>query len=52
MGTDRSTQRSRALLKAVIIASMIEFPLMMMAVLFMPYEITDSVTGQTKKDTA
>lgn len=48
VGADRSMQHRRALLKAVIIAGMIEFPLMMMAVLFMPYDITDSVTGQTK----
>lgn len=48
MGPDRSMQRRRALVKAVVIASAIEFPLMMMAVLFMPYDITDSVTGQTK----
>ena len=48
MSADRSMQRRRSLVKAVIIAAIIQFPLFVMASLFMPYNITDEVTGKSK----
>jgi hypothetical protein len=50
MDEDRATIRQRALVKAAIIAAIIEAPLLMLAILFMPYDVTDPSTGKAKID--